>query len=160
MSRTITGTPFTVYYKTEVTSIIRDHHVYKEVWDAAIGEMLEAASDDREAAKEYDKYAVALYKKDILVGYIPIEISSLSFHFINQDAVNKIKALTTGKRQREIGLVVLAKLIFVTNNKRFSEVLENELVKRKNKFSTLTLKFKKKGVYHKFPFYLIKYFLK
>ena len=160
MSRTITGTPFTVYYKTKVTSIIRDHHVYKEVWDAAIGEMLEAASDDREAAKEYDKYAVALYKKDILVGYIPIEISSLSFHFINQDAVNKIKALTTGKRQREIGLVVLAKLIFVTNNKRFSEVLENELVKRKNKFSTLTLKFKKKGVYHKFPFYLIKYFLK
>ena len=100
MSRTITGTPFTVYYKTEVTSIIRDHHVYKEVWDAAIGEMLEAASDDREAAKEYDKYAVGLYKKDILVGYIPIEISSLSFHFINQDAVNKIKALTTGKRQR------------------------------------------------------------
>ena len=160
MSRTITGTPFTVYYKTEVTSIIRDHHVYKEVWDAAIGEMLEAASDDREAAKEYDKYAVALYKKDILVGYIPIEISSLSFHFINQDAVNKIKALTTGKRQREIELVVLAKLIFITNNKRFSEVLENELVKRKNKFSTLTLKFKKKGVYHKFPFYLIKYFLK
>ena len=160
MSRTITGTPFTVYYKTEITSIIRDHHVYKEVWDAAIGEMLEAASDDREAAKEYDKYAVALYKKDILVGYIPIEISSLSFHFINQDAVNKIKALTTGKRQREIGLVFLAKLIFVTNNKRFSEVLQNELVKRKNKFSTLTLKFKKKGVYHKFPFYLIKYFLK
>ena len=160
MSRTITGTPFTVYYKTEVTSIIRDHHVYKEVWDAAIGEMLEAASDDREAAKEYDKYAVALYKKDILVGYIPIEISSLSFHFIKQDAVNKIKALTTGKRQREIELVVLAKLIFITNNKRFSEVLENELVKRKNKFSTLTLKFKKKGVYHKFPFYLIKYFLK
>ena len=124
--------------------------------DAAIGEILETASDDREEAKEYGKYAVGLYKKDILVGHIPIEISSLCFHFINQDPGNKIKALSIGKRQREIGLVVLAKLIFITNNKRSSEVLENELLKRKNKFLTLTLKFKKKGVYSKFPFYLIK----
>ena len=88
-------TPFTVYYKTEVTSIIRVHQVYKEVRDATIGEMLEAASDDREEAKEYDKYPVGLYKKDILSGHIPIEISSLCFHFINQDPGNKIKALTT-----------------------------------------------------------------
>ena len=156
MSRTIAGTPFTVCYKTEVTSIIRDHHIYKEVWDAAIGEMLEAASDDREKEKEYDKYDVGLCKKDILVGHIPIEISSLCFHFIIQDPVNKTKALTTGKRQREIVLVVPAKLIFITNNKRLSEILENGLVKQKNKFPTLSLKLKKKGVYRKFPFYLIK----
>ena len=45
MSRTIAGTPFAVCYKTEVTSIIRGHHVFKEVWDAAIGEMFKAASD-------------------------------------------------------------------------------------------------------------------
>ena len=156
MSRTISGTSFTVCYKTEVTSIIGCHHFYKEVWDAAIGKMLEAALDDREEAKEYDKYAVGLYKKDILAGHIPIEISSLGFHIISPDPGNKIKALTIGKRQREIGLVVPAKFIFITNNKRFSEVLENELAKRKNKFPTLTLKFKKKGVYRKFPFYLIK----
>ena len=54
MSRTTAGTPFTVCYKTEVTSIICGHHVYKEVWDAAIREMLETASDDQEEAKEYD----------------------------------------------------------------------------------------------------------
>ena len=70
----------------------------------------------------------------------------------HQDPRNKLKALTTGKRQREIGIVVPAKLIFITNNKRFSEVLENDLVKRKNKFPTLTLKFQKKGVYRKSPF--------
>ena len=81
-------------------------------------------------------------------------ISSLCFHFINQDPGNKIKALITGKRQRQIGLVVPAKLIFTTNNKRFSEVLEKQLIKRKNRFPTVTLKFKKKGVYRKFPFYL------
>ena len=99
MSRSIAGKQFTVCYKTEVTSIIRGHHVYKEVWDATIGEMLEAASDDREEAKEYDKYAVGLCKRDLLVGHIPIEISSLCFDFINQDPGNKIKALITGKRQ-------------------------------------------------------------
>ena len=155
MSRkSIAGKQLTVCYKTKVTSINRGHHVYKEVWDATIGEMLEAASDDREEAKEYNKYAVGLCKRDLLVEHIPIEISSLCFHFINQGPGNKIKALITGKRRREIGLVVPAKLIFITNNKRFSEVLENKLIKRKNKFLTVTLKVKKKGVYRKFPFYL------
>ena len=61
------------------------------MWDAAIGKMLEAALDDREEAKEYDKYAVDLYKKDILAGHIPIEISSLGFHIINPDPGNKKK---------------------------------------------------------------------
>ena len=91
ISRSIAGKQFTVCYKTEVTSIVRGHHVYKEVWDATIGEMLEAASDDREEVKEYDKYAVGLYKRDLLVGHIPIEVSSLCFHFINQDPGNKTK---------------------------------------------------------------------
>ena len=106
MSRSIVGKQVTVCYKTEVTSIIPGHHVYKEVWDATIREMLEAASDDREGAKEHDKYAVGLCERNLLVGHIPIEISSLCFHFINQDPGNKIKALITGKRQREIGLAI------------------------------------------------------
>ena len=50
------------------------------------------ALDDQEEVKEYDKYAVGLYKKVTLVGHIPIEISNLCFHFINQDPGNKIKA--------------------------------------------------------------------
>ena len=120
MSKTIAGTPFTVCYKTKATSIIRVHHFYKEVWDVAIVEMLEAASDDLEDVKEYDKYAAGLDKKDILAGHIPKEILIFFSNFINQDPGNKIKALTTGKRQRKIGLIVPTKLIFITNNKRFS----------------------------------------
>ena len=104
MSITIAGTPFAVGYKKEVTSIICGHHVYKEVWDAAIREMLKAASDEQEEAKEYDKYTVGLYKKHILVEDIPTEISSSCFHFI--DPGNKTKVLTTGKQQQQIGLVI------------------------------------------------------
>ena len=70
----------------------------------------------------------------------PIEISSLCFHFINQDPENKIRAMISGKRQREIGLVVPAKIIFTTNNKRYSEVLEKELLKRKAKFHEVKVK--------------------
>ena len=134
MSRATPWKPFIVCYKTEVSCITRGHHVYKEVWDAVKGEVLDTASDEREEAKEYDKHAVGFYKNDILVGHIPIEISSLCYHFINQDPGNKIKAKTTGKRHREIGLVVPAKFIFTTDNKRYSKVLENELEKQKTIF--------------------------
>ena len=100
MSRTIAGTPFTVCYKTEETSIIRGHHVYKEVWDAAIGEMLEAASDDRQEAKEYDKHAVGVYNKDILVGHIPIEISMFMFPFHQSRSRKQNKSIENWKTTR------------------------------------------------------------
>ena len=76
--------------------------------------------------------------------------------FITQDPENKIKAVITGKRQREVGLVVPAKFIFTTRNKRYSEVLEKELLKRKTKFPSVTLKFKQKGVYRQFPYFYTK----
>ena len=143
MSGTIAGTPFTVFDKTEVTSIIRSHHVYREVWEAAIGKMLEATSDDRQEAKEYDD-AVGLYKKDFLVGHIPIEI--LSYVSISSIKIQGKKSTDNWKTTTGNRTCCSSKVTFITNNKRSSEVLENELVKRKNKFPTLTLKFKKKGV--------------
>ena len=84
------------------------------MWDAAIREILEAASDHWEEAKEYDKCAAGLCKKHILVRHIPIEILSLYFHLINQDPRNKTKELAT--RKWEIGPVVPANLIFIKSN--------------------------------------------
>ena len=55
MARTTAATQFTACHKTEVTSIVLGHRVVKEVWDAATGEMLKAASDNQKEAKEYDK---------------------------------------------------------------------------------------------------------
>ena len=80
-----------------------------EVWGATKGE---EAPDIRNEAKDYDKYDVGVYKEKLLVGHIPIEISSLCFHFLNRNVGNKIKAVITGKRHREIWLVVPAKLVF------------------------------------------------
>ena len=73
---------------------------YMAVWRATKGEVLEAAPDIRNEAKDYDKYAVGVYKEKLLIGHIPIEISSLCFHFLNQNVGNKIKAVITGKPHR------------------------------------------------------------
>ena len=68
-------------HKTELASVIRGHHVYMSVWNAAVGEKLFAAPDPREEAREYDKFSVGLYKEEndqkLLVGLIPTEISNL-----------------------------------------------------------------------------------
>ena len=113
--------------------------------------------DSREEAKEYDKFAIGIYKDKghrALVGHIPIEISSLCFHILNQHPSHQINAVVTGKREREVGLVVPAKFSFVMSNKMYAEFLEKELQKRQENFPTLTLKFKKKGIYRKFPIYM------
>ena len=43
-----------------------------------------------------------------------------------------------------------------TNILTFHRKLENELMKRKENFPNVTLEFRKKGVYLKFPFYSAK----
>ena len=88
-----------------------------------------------------------------LVGHVPIEISSLCYHFLKKSKTNNLNAVITGKRQREVGLVVPAKYSFETDDKKYAEILEKELVKRKELFPTVALKFKKKGLYRNFPVY-------
>ena len=54
---------------------------------------------------------------------------------------NKIDAVITGKRHREVGLVVPAKYIFQTEDKRCAEIVERELMKRKGLFPTVKFQF-------------------
>ena len=52
-----------------------------------------------------------LSDNNVLVGHVPIEISSLCYHFLHEFPGNNIDAVITGKRHREVGLVVPAKYI-------------------------------------------------
>ena len=90
-------------------------------------EKLQCFKDTREEANDYDKYAIGVYreqkteqieteKERILVGHIPIEISQLLYHFLNAHPSNKLWAMSTGKREREIGLVVPARFLAQTND--------------------------------------------
>ena len=112
--------------------------------------------DTREEALEYDKFSIGIFKKMedgeiALVGHAPQELSSLLYHFLKSDQKNFIRVSVLGKRKREIGLVVPVKYDCFTSDKRTSIVLDEELMKRKNKYKTLEFYHQTKKVYRAFP---------
>ena len=127
------------------------------VWTTTVGENLFTAPEKRAEELSYEEVAIGVNKDEkcsLLVGHLPIEISSLSYHFLKKSSENKIIVKITGKREREIGLVVPANFVYITKDKDCSVILEAELQKRKILFQDLKLKFYKKGVYRQFPFFM------
>ena len=130
---------FQICYKIQFNNVVRGHHIYKDDWTPKIGEILEAKKDMREEAVAYDKYAIGLYKGDKLVGHIPIEISRLSYHFLNNSPENRIEGVVIGKRTREVGLVVPVEYTAATTDKMTATIFLSELKKRKEKHKHFTL---------------------
>ena len=52
----------------ERSCCIRGYHVYKEVWEASVGETL---TYEREPGNAADRYAVAVKKDGSIVGHLP-----------------------------------------------------------------------------------------
>ena len=78
---------FVLCYKTELKSVVRRDHVYQSVWTSTVGENLFTAKDKREKAVSYDEFGIGVYKDEkysLLVGHLPIKISSLSYHFLKK----------------------------------------------------------------------------
>ena len=48
-----------------VNSMVRDYHVYQEVWEVHIGEILPCV---REVGNRHDPYAIAVKKDELVVG--------------------------------------------------------------------------------------------
>ena len=113
------------------------------------------APDKREEALSYDEFAIGVYKGEkcsLLVGHVPIEISSLSYHFLKKSSESKVIVKITGKTERQIGLVVSANFVYITKDKNCSIIFEAELEKRKTMFQDLKLKFIKKVYINNFRF--------
>ena len=111
---------FVLYYKTEIKRAVRGHHVYQSVWTYTVGENLFTAPDRREEGLSDNEFAIDIYKDEkcsLLVRHLPIEISSLSYHFLKKSSENKIIVKITGKREREIGLVVPANFAYINKDK-------------------------------------------
>ena len=92
---------------------------------------------------EYDKNAIGVFKSDdpeTLVGHLPIEISCLLTYFLEASPENKLNVIVTGKRKREVGLVVPAKYAAPTKSKTFAIVLTESYRKTKENIQTLNLK--------------------
>ena len=82
-------------------SVIRGHHIYKDVWVPFIGEILRLG---RENNNEQDHHAVAVLKDNATVGHAPREISTIFFYFLGHDGT--IEAEVAGHRQYGVGLEV------------------------------------------------------
>ena len=75
-----------------------------------------------------------------LAGHVPIELSQLLSYFLQANAENQLAAQVTGKRKREVGLVVPAKFTAFTPKLRKARILERELNGRAAKYSHFELK--------------------
>ena len=158
MARALGVSEFKINHRMKFRSLIRGHHVYKNIWGPCKGEKLAAHLDDREEALEYDKYAIGIYKEksndwEDLVGHVPVEISSLLYHFLRASDGNYVVVEILGKRKCEVGLVVTAKYNAFTTNRRDAKILDAELSKRRTLFVSLELIHKEKKTYRMFPVY-------
>ena len=98
MSR-ILPVKFSMSYKISFSTNIRGHHVYKSMWKPEKG-------DNRDEASMYDNHAIGVYnqeKDSALVGHVPIECSTLVDNILNADKENRLTAVVTDKRKREVG---------------------------------------------------------
>ena len=72
---------------------VRGYHVYREVWEAAVGEVLACEREPRNAE---DKYAVAVKKDGTIVGHLPRKVSRVCSLFLRRGG--HIRCTVTGRR--------------------------------------------------------------
>ena len=81
-------------------SCVRGYHVYQDVWDAAIGEILTC---EREPSNSQDRYAVAVKKEGSIVGHLPKNVSRVCSLFLRRGGT--IECTITGTRRYSADLV-------------------------------------------------------
>jgi len=58
----------------EYSSVIRGHHIYKDIFTSTIGKTLQ---NQREPNNDYNSFAVAIIENDTIVGHVPQTIEVL-----------------------------------------------------------------------------------
>ena len=104
---------------------VRGYHIYKEVWAAAVGEVLIC---EREPDNTLDRYTVAVKRKGTIVGHLPRKITRMCSLFLWRSG--SITCTVTGHRRYSAnlpqgGLEVPCSLLF-KRNLQAKEDLENK----------------------------------
>ena len=73
------ATTWRIVEKLQRELCIRGHHIYKEIWDPVIGELVQC---EREPRNEADIYSVAITKGGVFVGHSPWRIFRLCLLFL------------------------------------------------------------------------------
>ena len=83
----------------ERNSCVRSYHIYKDIWDAVIGEELLC---ERKPNNRRDQYAVAIKKDRIIIGHLPCKISRPCSLFLRRG--NEITCRVIGHRRYSVDL--------------------------------------------------------
>ena len=105
-------------FEFSVNSMVRGYHVYQEVWEVHIDEVLPCV---KEAGNRHYPYAITVKKDELVVGHLPCKISCI---FIWQGG--KIYCTTTDSRRysgdlAQGGMEAPCTLTFKTTDKHESE---------------------------------------
>ena len=98
---------------------------------------------------------IGIYKteeeRETLVGHAPIELSLLLFYFLQNNTENMLHVFVTGKRYREIDLVIPGCYRALTKSKQTAKILQEQLEKKKKNSTTFGLSFEFKDYLKLFP---------
>ena len=97
-----------------ISSSVRGYHVYKDIWEAAEGEVLPCI---RELHNLQDPFAVAVKKDSTIVGHIPRLISAACSSFLRRNGMISCRKedLPQG------GLEIPCMLTFLAEEEQFIE---------------------------------------
>ena len=73
---------------------VRGYHVYKDVWDASVGEDLKC---QRELSNPKDRYAIVVLRDGTIVGHLPEKISLPCSLFVRRGGTTLCRV--TGRRR-------------------------------------------------------------
>ena len=106
-----------------IDSCIRGYHVYKDIWNPVLGEVLTCRAD---IGNVHDPYAVVtLTAANTTVGHVPRNISTVCHLFLRRNG--NITCEVTGRRRRSVdlpqgGLEVPCTLTFIGQSNEISKV--------------------------------------
>ena len=78
---------------------VRGYHVYREIWEAAVGEVLICEREPRNAK---DGYAVAVKKDGTVIGHLPRKVSRVCSLFLRRGG--SIHCTVTGRQRYSVDL--------------------------------------------------------
>ena len=98
--------------EASMDSCVHGFHVYQDIWTPVMGEILVCR---RETTNVEDRYAVAVYKSEEVVGYVPRKISFLCAAFIRRGGTIHCTVNASRRYSRDLaqgGMEIPCKLTF------------------------------------------------
>ena len=86
-------------FEYERACCVRGYHVYQEIWETAVGEVLAC---EREPRNTQDRYAVAVKKDGTVIGHLPRKVWCVCSLFLKRGS--NIRCTMTGRRRYSVDL--------------------------------------------------------